>query len=109
MPSQLSAPYIGTKPERQTQCRRLPGVVPLLGSFEDDASVCLVQELCGRSDLFKRLVTSGGTIPEQELCLTVSFSSIVILAAATIEFFWLEQNRNTIPRLDATCDDLCVY
>jgi len=66
------APSVDAKLERETQRRRLPGVVPLLGSFEDDASVCLVQELCGRSDLFKRLVTSGGTIPEQELCLTVN-------------------------------------
>ena len=63
---------VASGPEQNTLCRRLPGIVPLLGSFEDDASVCLVQELCGRSDLFKRLVLAGGTLPESEVCNTVS-------------------------------------
>ena len=50
---------------------RLPGIVLLLGSFEDSASLCLVQEMCGRGDLFKRLVVQGGSLPEAEVCSEV--------------------------------------
>ncbi|KAF6263970.1 kinase-like domain-containing protein [Scenedesmus sp. NREL 46B-D3] len=41
------------------------GAVKLLGHFEDSTTIYLVQEMCAKGDLFKRLIRSGGMLDEK--------------------------------------------
>ncbi|WIA42359.1 hypothetical protein OEZ86_008368 [Tetradesmus obliquus] len=41
------------------------GAVKLLGHFEDSTTIYLVQELCAKGDLFKRLIRYGGMMDEK--------------------------------------------
>lgn len=45
--------------------RSYSGSVKLLGTFEDTEAIYLVQEVCSKGDLFKKLIRSGGTLDEK--------------------------------------------
>mmetsp|Transcript_9745 Transcript_9745/g.27861 ORF Transcript_9745/g.27861 Transcript_9745/m.27861 type:complete len:729 (-) Transcript_9745:367-2553(-) len=51
--------------------RRFPGVVGFLGTFEDRYYTYIVQDKCGRGDLFKELIRKGGTMEESRVCTEV--------------------------------------
>ncbi|GBF94873.1 aurora protein [Raphidocelis subcapitata] len=49
---------------RLMQYIQYDGAVKLHGTFEDGAAIYLVQEICAKGDLFKKLIRSGGTLEE---------------------------------------------
>ncbi|GBF92565.1 aurora-like kinase [Raphidocelis subcapitata] len=49
---------------RLMQQIRYDGAVKILGSFEDGGAIYIVQEICAKGDLFKKLIRSGGTLEE---------------------------------------------
>ncbi|PRW60617.1 D-lactate dehydrogenase [Chlorella sorokiniana] len=51
--------------------QRFTGAVQLLGAFEDDSHIYLVQESCAGGDLYKRLVRAGGVLSEGEVARDV--------------------------------------
>lgn len=51
--------------------QRFSGAVRLLGTFEDEGHIYLVQESCAGGDLYRRLVRAGGTLGEAEVCRDV--------------------------------------
>ncbi|KAG2442861.1 hypothetical protein HXX76_002940 [Chlamydomonas incerta] len=53
-----------TESRPQTPSGVCPGVVQLLDTFEDSASVYLVMECCEGGDLFKKLMLHSGRLPE---------------------------------------------
>ncbi|KAL4447603.1 hypothetical protein ABPG75_004822 [Micractinium tetrahymenae] len=51
--------------------QRFTGTVQLLGAFEDEDHIYLVQESCTGGDLYGRLVRAGGLLAEAEVCRDV--------------------------------------
>lgn len=52
--------------------KRFTGVVAFFGTFEDDECIYIVQENCGRGDLFKEMIRQGGVMKEMHVCTEVS-------------------------------------
>ncbi|KAI8467878.1 MAG: kinase-like domain-containing protein, partial [Monoraphidium minutum] len=50
---------------RLMQQIRYEGAVKILGTFEDGGAIYIVQEVCAKGDLFKKLIRSGGVLDDK--------------------------------------------
>jgi len=63
------------------RCNGIPGVVGLLGWWEDDAQIVLIQEHCEGGDLYRELVLNGGQMSEAAAVQEILCPLMLVLSA----------------------------
>jgi len=73
-------PAFPTPLPSESKPRSHAGTVKLYGTFEDETAVYLVQEICARGDLFKKLIRNGGSLDERYVASEVVLPLLGTLA-----------------------------
>eukprot|EP00775_Hariotina_reticulata_P002763 gene2763-3057_t len=61
------------------------GCVRLLGHFEDDTVIYIVQEICAKGDLFKKLIRNGGMLDDRYVAGQFKLGDFGLAIDATLE------------------------